>query len=124
MRYYNNNIKMNHKICQHRRSKRVNKKTLYSLYAVIALCLVLICSISYKAIKSNANNGYKYYTSISVQDGESLWSIASEYADKDHYKTVEKYVKEVININHLNEEGTILSGQTIIIPYYSNEFIF
>lgn len=64
---------------------------------------------------------YKYYTSIMVQQGDSLWSIAdvyitSEYHDKDDY------INEVKKLNHLNSND-IHAGEYLMIPYYSAEYL-
>ncbi len=68
-------------------------------------------------------HSYKYYTQIIVEKGDTLWNIAEEYIDFAHYDSVKDYVKEVCTINHC-EADNIISGQSLIIPYYSNEFVY
>ena len=62
---------------------------------------------------------YKYYTSIEIGEGSSLWDIAEEYIT-DEYKSIEEYIEEVKEINHL-EEDLIYEGAYLCIPYYSSE---
>ena len=63
---------------------------------------------------------YKYYTSISIQDGDSLWSIAEEHRTPE-YATIYDYINEVMEINHLGSDR-LQAGRQLCIPYYSSEF--
>lgn len=100
------------------------KKCLTALLTVAAtVCMILICSVSYRALDTNANDGFKYYTDITVKTGESLWEIAGEHVDGIHYDSRESYISEVCSINHLADENAISAGQILILPYYSNEYV-
>lgn len=105
-----------------RRARR-QKLVLGFVTVFAAICMVLICSLSYRAIRSNASSSFKYYTSITVNTGDTLWNIADEYIDYDFYKNKNSYISEVKHINHL-EEDTISAGQTLVVPYYSSEYIY
>jgi nucleoid-associated protein YgaU len=89
--------------------------------------LVLLTAVSYSSIKSNAGNGndmkFKYYTAITVQSGDTLWSIADDYIDYSEYKNKEAYIAEVKSINRLDDTADIRSGQKLTVPYYSSEFV-
>lgn len=61
---------------------------------------------------------YKYYITMEIQPGDSLWSIAEEYKYNQDSKD---YIKEVKHINHLYS-NQIIAGQKITIPYYSTIF--
>lgn len=105
-----------------RRERR--RKCLMGMAAMIAaFCLILICSFSYNTIRSNANDGYKYYTSVTVGVGESLWEISGNYMDDTHYDSKKDYITEVCSINHLQDADDITAGQILIVPYYSSEYI-
>lgn len=100
------------------------RKCLTAMIAVCAtVCMILICSVSYKALSSNANDGFKYYTGVTVEVGESLWDLAEEYMDSTHYSNCESYIDEVCSINHLADENAITAGQLLILPYYSQEYV-
>ncbi|MCD7837033.1 MAG: LysM peptidoglycan-binding domain-containing protein [Lachnospiraceae bacterium] len=107
-----------------RRRRDLKKKLV--LFAV-TFCLVIVCTVSYQAIKSGAASGenmnFKYYTMITVQSGDTLWSIADSYIDYSQYKNKQQYISEVVNINKLEDASDIISGQKITVPYYSSEFI-
>ena len=88
----------------------------------MTVCLIITCSISLSAFRSNAKDGsmetsYKYYKSIAVSNHDTLWSIAEEYMDQEHYNSITDYIEEVKNMNALMND-TIHYGQYLIIPYY------
>ena len=93
---------------------------------LMTICLIFVCTVSYHSMKSSANTGneelnLKYYTSIMVAYGDTLWEIADEYIDYSEYKDKETYIAEVKSINHLNADSDIKAGQYLIVPYYSCE---
>lgn len=111
----------------YRRALRLRKEcrrkaAMVFLTVFATVCIVLICVISYGALRSSASSGFKYYKQITVKEGESLWEIAGEYADGDYYKDRNSYIAEVLRINHLDTDGRLVTGQSLIIPYYSAEF--
>lgn len=63
---------------------------------------------------------YKYYTSVTVEAGETLWDIAQVYVNGDH-ASMQKYIDEVKQINHLVNDK-IYAGEDLIVPYYSDEY--
>ena len=63
---------------------------------------------------------YKYFTSILVYPGDTLTSIARQYADQ-HYESIEDYIEEVRVTNHLQEDE-IRAGEYLIVPYYSVDY--
>lgn len=106
-----------------RRERR--RRCMTALGIVLAtLCVVCFCSMSYGALKTKASSGFKYYTSVTVAAGETLWELADSYVDYDYYKNKSSYIAEVQQINHLDEQGSITAGQVLILPYYSAEYIY
>lgn len=89
-----------------------------------ACCMILICAMAYGSIRSEANSGFKYYTVVTVETGDTLWEIADSYVDYDYYKNKDSYISEVRSINHLDEACSVSAGQTLILPYYSPEFVY
>jgi len=107
------------------RRKREMKRHMFMF--VLGIICVLFLSFSYQAIVSNADESvadvsYKYYTSIMIESGDTLWTLAEEYGDDIHYDSVSDYINEVMQINHLNTEQ-INAGEYLIVPYYSTEFV-
>jgi len=66
------------------------------------------------------NREYKYYTSIQIKQGDSLWSIAQQYKS-EHYESTQEYVDELVLLNDLTSE-TIHAGQHLMVIYYDSEF--
>lgn len=62
---------------------------------------------------------YKYYTSIRVSSGDTLWDIANEYRTEE-YSSISSYISEVREINHL-KSNQITEGMYLCVPYYSEE---
>jgi LysM repeat protein len=99
----------------------VMKKYVIVLIAVIALACFSGSILTYaKEKETPADTYYKYYTSISVEAGDSLWEIASRYAVPE-IVTVSDYIKEIKKINGL-EGDTIRAGEHLTIVYYSQEY--
>lgn len=92
----------------------------------LALCLsitlsIFACSFFSRAESADHTVYYKYFTSIMITPGDTLYSIASLYAD-DHYESPEAYAAEVSAINHLQSPDEIRAGEYLVVPYYSTEF--
>ena len=64
---------------------------------------------------------YKYYTQVDVHAGDTLDSIADKYLTGSE-DSKQHYINEIIATNHLEEDGRILAGNSIVVPYYSREF--
>ena len=86
------------------------------------LAMVIVCSIFLNSIVTQAapsKETYKYYTSIQIKSGDTLWEIAGRYMTNE-YKDRKEYMKEVCSINHISE-NEIHAGQFLVVPYYSEE---
>lgn len=107
------------------RRQREMKKNL--IIIVMTMCLIVTCSFSINGFRSIARNNstvvsYKYYKSIAVTSHDTLWSIAEEYMDEEHYDSITDYIEEVKCMNSLTSD-TIHYGEYLIVPYYDNVFI-
>jgi len=102
-----------------RRQREAAQKRVAVLFCSI-VAVVMICSVMFGAIRTQAapaETTVKYYTSIQVESGDTLWAIAGEYITDD-YADMNEYIREVCSINHISEDE-IHAGQYIVIPYYS-----
>jgi LysM repeat protein len=86
---------------------------------VIAISIVLTfrgISVVGKTIEQPQVSNEKYYTSIDIAEGDTLWSIAAEHMS-DGFQDEQTYINEIIRLNHLSSEE-IHAGESLIIPYY------
>ena len=105
-----------------RRSHR-HKLFISALAMLAAACMIVGGSFYAASIRSSAGSGFKYYTGVIVESGDTLWSLADEYIDYGHYKDKNRYIAEVRSINHLDGDCAIMAGQMLIVPYYSDEYV-
>lgn len=90
-----------------------------------ALFVITVGSIVFGSIFSTAKNPatdipqYKYYKSITIEQGDSLWSIAQEYRT-NAYEDTQEYIDELIQLNGLTSK-TIHEGQHLVVAYYDTE---
>ncbi|MDE7367932.1 MAG: LysM peptidoglycan-binding domain-containing protein [Lachnospiraceae bacterium] len=93
-----------------------------TLYAIIALITVVITCIFmlHAGPVLNAQSQHettKYFTTIEVKAGDTLWDIAQEYKTVG-YSSTEAYLDEIRSINHIVGDE-ITSGCYLTIPYYA-----
>ena len=58
----------------------------------------------------------KYYKTVEISSGDTLWNIAETYMD-DNYDSVKDYVQELKEVNHLTSD-VIQDGQYLTVAYY------
>ena len=106
-----------------KKRKQIAKRRMILLLA--ALFVITLGSIVFGTIFSKAKNPsadvpqYKYYKSITIESGDSLWSIAEEYCN-DSYEDTREYVHELKQLNSLTSD-TIYAGQHLLVAYYDTE---
>lgn len=100
-----------------KRSKRLHRRIGFLLLSLLAGLLLsatyLVSAMSSASLKSDRQ---KYYKSITVQAGDTLWDIADKYIS-DEYVSKKDYIKEVSAINHLSG-SKINAGARLCLPYY------
>ena len=108
-----------------RKARALAKRRIILLLATVLLITMgtIIFGSSFSFAQNNQNASqqeFKYYKSIEIQAGDSLWSIAEEYMS-DHFESTQDYIDEIIVLNNLTSE-TIHSGQHLMVIYYDAEF--
>ena len=123
---YNTDSRSERRIYQNRiRRQREMHKNI--LLFIMTFCLIVVSAVAVFGFQSRAKDdsvetSYKYYTSITVGTGDTLWSIAQKHMDAAHFETADDYISEVRTINSLQDDQ-ISYGEHLIIPYYTNAFI-
>lgn len=110
-----------------RRRERILKRRLVAIgiMASVVLFLAIILSFSFNSDASNMNNEqYRYYKTVSVSTGDSVWTIAEEYMDYLHYRNTREFVNDITRINQISPDSKLKAGNNIIIPYYSEELVY
>ena len=113
------------RILNNKRRRRVHVKKMRFLL-ILTIVLVFTGTIFLGSFLSNAKSNnesvsFKYYKSIEVNSGDTLWSIADQFMT-EHYSTTSDYISEVISINSLQGDQ-ITVGMHLVIPYYSTDYV-
>lgn len=109
---------MKKKMSAKRRRRIAERNRRVGLFICLLLCSFMIILTAGQTIVTANQESYKYYTNITVNSDDTLWTIAEEYYSKE-FKDMHKYIKEVCEINDIGYD--IYPGQVIIVPYYSSE---
>lgn len=107
-----------------RRKRQQRVKGIATVSALILSILIVFCvfGVDTNARSIDDHPEYKYFTNYELEYGDTLWSIAETYADH-HYDSIEDYIREVCTINSITEDSYLICGTSLIIPYYSQEFM-
>ncbi len=108
-----------------RRQKIVRQQQIALALIIVVLVFLeafITTTIMADARSDDAPMEYKYYKTVEVHSGETLWSIAEANIDSDHYKDVNAYIYEINGINNLDDYSVVRVGDTLVVPYYSTEF--
>lgn len=105
------------------RLRRRRQLRRHLIMCMLTFVLVISLSSVFFALRTKAQNSnedilYKYYKSVMVEDGDTLWNYAELYGNKQVHEKNEDYIKEVIEMNFLDSDE-ITAGQYLILPYYS-----
>lgn len=107
-----------------KRARQVRRYKAILLFALSLIAIIFIC-ISFNSFSSHATDLehkplIKNYKTIEIKQGDTLWSLATEYkADDD---TFYEYISEVKRINALTSDK-IIKGNDLLIPYYTTEYL-
>lgn len=110
-------------------TKKVHKRhsfsVMYRAYGMVLLILAVTFLFGFFynsafAKEESAAECYKYYTSIEIESGDTLWSIACEYANED-FTTVQDYIDELKFMNNMTSDQ-IIEGHYLTVAYYSDVY--
>ena len=89
---------------------------------ILVITLGILLGTSMNALASSEKDiaSYnKYYASIRIESGDTLWNIADEYVEGFNISKAD-YIAEICEINGISENN-IHAGDYIVVPYYSQE---
>lgn len=101
---------------------KTDKKKSAFLAGTAFLIALALFSMIFRGIKvrGQEQSRFKYYTSIEIQSGDTLWSIASEIAEAYDLDTRE-CVKELKFMNNLKDD-IIHDGNYLTVFYYDDTY--
>ena len=70
--------------------------------SVLLAALVLVILVPRKTVAADV--AVTSYMSVQIQEGDTLWSLAEEYAPEQI--KIADYIRSVRNINHIWNDGT------------------
>lgn len=123
MRKYNNRISEKANISLRKREavvRRQKKLLAIAILVFVSLGILLGTTISAQASSEADVASYnKYYTSVRVEAGDTLWTIADEYIE-DLNIDKQEYINEICTINNICEDE-IHAGDYVVVAYYSQD---
>ena len=123
MRMYNNKISERaNKSLRKREAVVRRQKGLLAIAIILLVTLGILLGTSMNTLASSEKDistYNKYYTSIRIESGDTLWNIADEYV-KGFNLSKHDYITDVCQINGISEDK-IQAGDYIVVPYYSQE---
>lgn len=122
-RVYNDKIsaRANESLAKRKYTVQMEKRLIAIISIIVISVLILIgSSINAFANSRSEEAFYKYYTSIRIEKGDTLWNIADDYII-DGMVSREDFISEVCQLNRISENDILHSGDYIVIAYYSTE---
>ena len=107
-----------------RREKQLRRRII-TFVIMISVVVFISIFLSFSFMSDAKNNGEhkdnRYYSCVSIKAGDTIWSIAEQNMDLMHYNNVESYVRDIASVNKIRTDSELISGTSLIIPYYSDE---
>lgn len=116
--------KMSERRILRNRLRRQRERRRNITICMLTACMILVFSFYANSFRSSARehttqSEYKYYTSIQIREGDTLWSIARTFMGT-HYDSESAYIEELCRINSLSDEEGIRAGRYLIVPYFNS----
>lgn len=90
----------------------------YFMISVFVIAVVCIgSSIIVNADTGASHSKTKYYTSINIEENDTLWDIEARYNSGQENR--ESYINSIMNLNNMDSD-ILYSGQKLIIYYYGD----
>lgn len=121
----NHQTNLNCKAAARRRNAKVTFFKRFTTTAA-AVLLIMICSFGFGSFFSSAHDNLendpidiKYYKSVQIESGDSVWSIAEEYMS-DEYDSIYDYMDELVCLNQMDSSklDELQEGDYLMVSYY------
>ncbi|MGN1381297.1 MAG: LysM peptidoglycan-binding domain-containing protein [Eubacterium sp.] len=100
---------------------RIVSRVRFTIFILVLLAGVLIFTTSAMSASGAAEQKqaeHRQYQTIEVQQGETLWSIASSRVQK--HQDIRTCVNQIMTINHMKSAGDLKTGQKLRVPAENN----
>lgn len=98
--------------------KRMTKKQMIGMLITVAAFIVVAAILLFSnRVVADEPVHTSYYRTVTVEKGDSLWSIAKEYAPAADNKTLSAYVENLRSINNLRRDAPLQIGQSLLVVY-------
>ena len=98
------------------------RKVMIAIACILIVSLLILLGSSIRTFASSRDNKplHKYYTSIQIEKGDSLWTLSDKYIVDGVYSK-DDFIKETSELNHLTNQDELHAGDYLTIAYYSTE---
>lgn len=110
-----------HHSCKRRREVYLKKLSFIAITFILVFCFSIItgkCLVDAHDDSQSCADEQRFYKSIEIQSGDTLWNIASEYTNGTSQE-INRYVGTLMKINGLATDQ-IQEGQYLTVVYYAN----
>lgn len=97
------------------RRYRVSSKIRFSIFLAFISVLILSTYMAFVGVTDAQGDTVERYEIISVNDGDSLWTLAKNHVPKD--MDIREYVYHVAKYNDV-DPGDLNPGEKIKLPIY------
>ena len=104
-------------ISKRKRAEQIRKRVIM-VCIVVMVFVTTVLTITQSAAADTPSNRKKTCTSIEIQPGDTLWSIAKNEANENSYyadKDLRYIIKDLKKINNLDNSDLSI-GQKLLIP--------
>ena len=100
----------------------MRRQQMMKMFIVTAILIVIaVILLSRSRVVADAPAQTPYYSTITVERGNNLWSIAQKYAPDNSNRSVSAYVDNIRSMNKLRRDAPLQVGQSLLVVYYTDE---
>ena len=87
-----------------------------SKYVIVALVIIigLFAMFFLRQPTFAQEDSVIVYESVQIHEGDSLWTIAEQYAAGE--QDIRSYIQDICSLNNLSADDTIYAGEYLILP--------
>ncbi len=108
-----------------KRERQLHRRiTIFVVMTSVILFLGIFLSFSFLSdAKGTGTNKDRYFTTVTITAGDTLWSIAEEHMDP-HYNSVAALVGDIAKINRIPVDSKLTPGGNLFVPYFKDKVDF